>query len=61
MTTVGSGFAEQTNAAAFVLGPTGVGLSPGGTLYVADTREQPDHRHPGALFRRAQRGHRAGC
>jgi hypothetical protein len=38
VTKIGSGFAEQTNAAAFVLGPTGVGLGANGTLYVADTR-----------------------
>jgi hypothetical protein len=35
-TTVASGFPEQGNAAAFVLGPTGLGLS-NGTLYVAET------------------------
>ncbi len=34
---VGSGFAEQLNSAALVLGPTGVALSRNGTLYVADT------------------------
>jgi hypothetical protein len=34
---IGSGYAQQTNAAAFVLGPTGVGLGHGGTLYVAET------------------------
>jgi len=37
VTTVGSGFSEQTNDAAFVIGPTGLGLGRGGTLYVADT------------------------
>jgi len=37
VTKVASGLAEQSNAAAFVLGPTGVGLSRSGTLYVADT------------------------
>jgi hypothetical protein len=36
-TRIGSGYAEQTNAAAFVLGPTGVGLGRHGTLYVAET------------------------
>lgn len=36
-TVVGSGFAEQLNAAAVVLGPTGVALGQFGTLYVADT------------------------
>jgi hypothetical protein len=36
-TTVGSGFAEATNPAALVLGPTGLGIARNGTLYVADT------------------------
>lgn len=34
---IGSGFAEQLNASALVLGPTGVAFSRDGTLYVADT------------------------
>jgi hypothetical protein len=38
VTKVGSGFAEQTNASAFVLGPTGLGLGRYGALYVADTK-----------------------
>jgi sugar lactone lactonase YvrE len=37
VTKVGSGFAEGTDPAAFVVGPTGLGLSRSGTLYVADT------------------------
>jgi hypothetical protein len=38
MTTIGSGFAERTDPAALVIGPTGVGLSPDGfSLYVADS------------------------
>jgi hypothetical protein len=38
MTIIGSGFSEETNSAALVIGPTGVGLSPGALfLYVADT------------------------
>jgi hypothetical protein len=36
-TTIGSGYAQRTDAAAFVLGPTGVGLGRNGTLYVAET------------------------
>ena len=36
-TTVGSGFAERSDPAALVVGPTGVGLGPDDTLYVADT------------------------
>jgi hypothetical protein len=37
VTRVGSGYAEQTNSSAFVLGPTGLGLGRGDTLYVAET------------------------
>jgi hypothetical protein len=39
VTEVGSGFSEATNTAAFVVAPTGLGLGPRGTLYVADTGE----------------------
>src|SRR5262245_20586352 len=35
VTKVGSGFAERTDPAAFVVGPTGLGLSRSGSLYVA--------------------------
>jgi hypothetical protein len=34
---VGSGFSEELNSSALVLGPTGVALGHDGTLYVADT------------------------
>jgi hypothetical protein len=38
MTVIGSGFAERTDPAALVVGPTGVGLSPkADILYVADS------------------------
>jgi hypothetical protein len=37
LTRIGSGFAERTDPAALVVGPTGVGLGRSGTLYVADT------------------------
>jgi len=38
ITVIGSGFAERTDPAALVIGPTGVGLSPdASTLYVADS------------------------
>ena len=38
MTVIGSGFAERTDPAALVIGPTGVALSPDGfSLYVADS------------------------
>jgi hypothetical protein len=36
-TTIGSHFAEHTDPAALVIGPTGLGLARDGTLYVADT------------------------
>jgi hypothetical protein len=37
MLVIGSGFSERTDPAALVIGPTGLGLGPGGVLYVADT------------------------
>jgi len=38
ITVIGSGFAERTDPAALVIGPTGVGLSPdANTLYIADS------------------------
>jgi len=37
VTKVGSGFAQRTDPAAFVVGPTGLGLGRNGVLYVADT------------------------
>ncbi len=36
-TTIATGFPEELNSSALVLGPTGVALEPNGTLYVADT------------------------
>jgi len=36
-TLIGTGFAEQLNSSALVLGPTGVALGANGVLYVADT------------------------
>src|SRR5262249_16367152 len=36
-TRIGSGFPARTDPNALVIGPTGVGLGPDGTLYVADT------------------------
>ncbi len=55
-TKVGSGFAEQTNAAAFVIGPTGVGVGRGGTLYVADTSENRITAIPHAITRHSSAG-----
>jgi DNA-binding beta-propeller fold protein YncE len=49
--TVGSGFPEQTNSSALVIGPTGVGLGRNGTLYVADTLNNRIAAIPNALFR----------
>ncbi|MGO9557520.1 MAG: hypothetical protein ACLPYW_00325 [Acidimicrobiales bacterium] len=53
---IGSGFAEQTNASALVLGPTGVGLSANGTLYVSDTVHSKIDAIPDALFRSTSDG-----
>src|SRR5262249_3374595 len=36
-TTIASAFDERSDPAALVIGPTGLGLSDGGTLFVADT------------------------
>lgn len=57
-TRIGSGFPARTDPNALVLGPTGDGLGPDGTLYVADTldnriaaipfaRSRPDDAGPG--------------
>jgi hypothetical protein len=54
--TIASGLAEQTNAAAFVLGPTGVGLDRGGALYVADTDNSQVTAIPDAAFRHRSAG-----
>jgi hypothetical protein len=53
---IGSGFAEKTDPAALVIGPTGVGLGGGGTLYVADTLRNRITAIPDALFRRGSAG-----
>jgi hypothetical protein len=49
--TIGSGFAEETNSSALVIGPTGVGLGPNGWLYVADTLNSRIAAIPHALTR----------
>jgi hypothetical protein len=56
VTRIGSGFFQQANAAAFVLGPTGVGLGRGGTLYVADTGENRITAIPRAVTRMTSAG-----
>lgn len=53
---IGKGFPEETNAAALVVGPTGVTLSPNGTLYVADTLGSRITAIPDALFRTTSDG-----
>ncbi len=55
-TVIGSGFAERTDPAALVIGPTGVGLGHGGTLYVADTLNNGIQAIPNALFRHTSAG-----
>ena len=50
-TTIGSGFAQRTDPAALVIGPTGVGLGWNGTLYVADTLNNRITAIPNALRR----------
>jgi sugar lactone lactonase YvrE len=55
-TTIGSGFPEETNAAALVIGPTGVGLGRNGTLYVADTLGNRIAAVPDAVRRRDSAG-----
>lgn len=54
--TIGSGFAERTDPAALVIGPTGVGLGHSGALYVADTLGNRIAAIPGALFRTSTAG-----
>ena len=50
-TVIGSGFAERTDPAALVVGPTGVGLGLNGTLYVADSVNSRIAAIPNALLR----------
>lgn len=54
-TKIGQGFAEQGNASAFVLGPTGLGLSHG-TLYVAETDTNRIKAIPAAVTRMTSDG-----
>jgi hypothetical protein len=50
-TVIGTGFAERTDPAALVVGPTGVGLGPDGTLFVADSVANRIAAIPNALTR----------
>ncbi|TDU03252.1 hypothetical protein EDD99_1670 [Streptomyces sp. 846.5] len=55
-TVIGSGFAEHSDPAALVVGPTGVGLSRNGTLYVADTAGNRITAIPDAVGRDSSAG-----
>jgi hypothetical protein len=55
-TTIGSGFPARTDPNALVIGPTGVGLSGNGTLYVADTLRSRIAAIPDAVFRHSNNG-----
>jgi hypothetical protein len=50
-TVIGSGFAERTDPAALVVGPTGLGLAGDGVLYVADSAANRIASIPNALTR----------
>jgi len=56
VTKIGSGFPQQTNAAAFILGATGVGLSRTGRLYVASTQNNQIRVIPNAVGRSTTAG-----
>ena len=56
VTTIGSGFPQRTDPAALILGPTGVGLSRNGTLYVANTLVSKINAIPNAVFRGSSAG-----
>lgn len=53
---IASGFGERTDAAALVIGPTGLGIAENGTLYVADTLANRIAAIPNALFRNSDAG-----
>jgi hypothetical protein len=48
-TVIGTGLPERTDPAALVVGPTGLGLSSDGTLYIADSLANRIAKIPGAL------------
>src|SRR5579871_204158 len=51
ITTIGSGFPQRTDPAALVIGPTGLGLAPNGTLYVANSLVRGSNAIAGASWR----------
>ena len=55
-TTIGSGFPQRTDPAALVIGATGVGLAPSGTLYVANGVDSAINAIPGATWRSSSAG-----
>ena len=55
-TIIGSGFGEQTDPAALVVGPTGLGLDSHGTLFVADSVGNRITAIPAALVRLTSAG-----
>ena len=55
-TRIGSGFAERTDPAALVVGPTGLGLNSQGTLFVADSVGNGIRAIPRALVRPGSAG-----
>ncbi|MFF4789135.1 hypothetical protein ACFY2M_05050 [Streptomyces sp. NPDC001276] len=55
-TKIGSGFAQKTDPAALVIGPTGVGLAKDGSLYVADTVKNRITVIPHAVTRESSAG-----
>ena len=56
VTVIASGFPEKTDPDALVIGPTGVGFSSGGVLYVADTLNNRIAAIPDALSRMTDAG-----
>ena len=55
-TVIGSGFAQRSDPAALVIGPTGLALADNGTLYVADTLSSRIARIPAATYRLSSAG-----
>jgi hypothetical protein len=55
-TKIGAGFPARTDPDALVIGPTGVGLSRNGTLYVADTLRNRIAAIPNAVYRHSSDG-----